>query len=275
MATRHDVGGGDQRYLREQQYGATTNLDARTRLHLRARTAEVPWFTWLPRLIRWPTDATVVEVGCGSGSMWAEAADPWPPGRYLLTDQSIGMVDAATERSATRLSTGFGTVSDAQALPWREASADVVVANHMLYHVPDIPRAVAELARVLRPDGVALVSTNGADHMRELAEILRTAFPASEALSLEVARFGRENGGDVLGASFVDVAWHPYPETMVSHDPDDVVGYLTSFPPAEAATDDERAALRAAIDDAFDRGGGTLRITKDTGAFVCRRPRHR
>jgi hypothetical protein len=53
--------------------------------------------------------------------------------------------------------------------------------------------------------------------------------------------------------------------------PADVLAYLTSLPPGEGASPDERAALRAAADQAFVTGGGTLRIRKDTGCFVARR----
>ena len=147
----------------------------------------------------------------------------------------------------------------------------MVVANHMLYHVPDIPRAIAELARVLRPGGVALVSTNGADHMRELTAILLSTF--ADARPDEVSRFGRESGGDLLAASFAAVEWVGFDDELICADPGDVLAYITSFPPGEHATPDELASLREAVDAAFAAGGGTLRITKDGGAFVARDPR--
>jgi SAM-dependent methyltransferase len=61
------------------------------------------------------------------------------------------------------LSPGMGpaAVADAQRLPLPDASAEAVLAMHMLHHVPDIDRAVAEMARVLRPGGVALAASNG------------------------------------------------------------------------------------------------------------------
>ena len=270
-ATRRDFAGGDQAYLRDVQYGATTNLDARSRLHARWSTAPEPWPTWLPRRISWPVGGTVVEVGCGTGSMWAAAADEWPPGRYVLTDQSAAMVGTAVARSGPRLTSAVGVVADAQSVPVPDRVADVVVANHMLYHVPDIARAIAELAHVLAPDGVALVSTNGGDHMRELTAILVATF--GHGLPEEVSRFGRETGGDLLRASFADVEWHPFADGLACTDPADVLAYMTSFPPGEGATPAQRASLQAGIDAAFTAGAGTFRITKDAGTFVARRPR--
>jgi SAM-dependent methyltransferase len=189
----------------------------------------------------------------------------------VLTDQSAGMVRAAVDRSTQRLVAAVGVVADAQSLPVRDRVADVVVANHMLYHVPDIARAIAELARVVTPDGVALVSTNGGDHMRELTSILVATF--GHGLPDEVSRFGRETGGDLLRASFADVEWHPFADRIACTDPADVVAYMTSFPPGEGATPPQRAALQAGIDAAFAAGAGTFHITKETGTFVARRPR--
>ena len=213
----------------------------------------------------------VVEVGCGTGSLWAAAADEWPPGRYVLTDQSAGMVGAAVARSTEHLVSALGVVADAQSLPVPDKVADVVVANHMLYHVPDIARAIAELARVLVPDGVALVATNGGDHMLELTAILVATF--GHGLPDEVSRFVARPAATSCSHRLADVEWHPFADRIACTDPADVLAYMTSFPPGEGATPPQRAALQAGIDAAFTAGAGTFHITKDTGTFVAHGPR--
>jgi ubiquinone/menaquinone biosynthesis C-methylase UbiE len=57
---------------------------------------------------------------------------------------------------------------DVQALDLPDAAFDAVVANWMLYHVPDRPRALAEIRRVLRPGGTLFSATNGDAHVREI-----------------------------------------------------------------------------------------------------------
>jgi ubiquinone/menaquinone biosynthesis C-methylase UbiE len=69
-----------------------------------------------------------------------------------------------------------GEVADASALPFHEASFDAVLASHMLYHLPDPRDGVAEIARVLRPEGTAIVATNGMANMRELFDLRRRVF---------------------------------------------------------------------------------------------------
>src|SRR5919108_178157 len=97
--------------------------------------------------------------------------------------------------------------ADAQALPFDPDEFDVVVANHMLYHVPDPALAVAELARVLRPGGTLLAATNGHRHLRELGEIRRAVFGGTDSL-LDAARaFGIESGEPLLRECFGAVEW--------------------------------------------------------------------
>src|SRR3984957_115227 len=71
--------------------------------------------------------------------------------------------------------------ADVAALPVRDGGVDVVLAVHMLYHVPDRVAAAGELRRVLAPGGVCVAVTNGARHARSLRALVeqavRTATP--------------------------------------------------------------------------------------------------
>ena len=58
--------------------------------------------------------------------------------------------------------------ADASALPFPDSNFDLVIANHMLYHLDSPEAAVEEFTRVLRPGGQLRVSLNGRDHIEEL-----------------------------------------------------------------------------------------------------------
>jgi SAM-dependent methyltransferase len=267
--------GGDQAYLRDEQYRDASRLTDRANLHQRYGTAAEPWPEWVVRRIDLRAGARVLDVGCGPGTLWAQTGVP-VPGDVALTlcDLSPGMVAEAVARAdgASRYAFVGGHPADLQALPFEDHTYDRVVANHMLYHLPDPPRGVAELARVVRPNGLVVAATNGRHHMRELHEVEAAVF-GDGALDRTVDVFGAEVGFALLRERFADVQWVQYPDELRCTVPADVLAYSCSSPPGEDATAAERAELEAAIAARFEAGDGVMRITKDAGCFVCRSPR--
>src|SRR5438128_5363777 len=85
-----------------------------------------------------------------------------------LSDFSQGMLDEARQRLRESPHQFVFAVVDAQAIPYPDQVFAAVIANHMLYHVPDRPTALAEIRRVLKPGGHFYASTVGVNHLREL-----------------------------------------------------------------------------------------------------------
>jgi SAM-dependent methyltransferase len=85
-------------------------------------------------------------------------------------------------------------VGDAQALPFADGSFDAALAAWMLYHVPDLDRALAELARVLRPGGRLVAVTNAEESLHELWSLLGVQGPGYS--------FHSDNGAEILGRHF-------------------------------------------------------------------------
>ena len=83
-------------------------------------------------------------------------------------------------------------VGDAAALPLADDVADVTLAPHMLYHVPDRAAAAARVPPDHRPGGQLLVVLNGADHLAELRELV-------EAVAVSFGRRGRRDLRGVPG----------------------------------------------------------------------------
>jgi SAM-dependent methyltransferase len=270
---RSRFAGGDQAYLKDEQYRDPSRLAARTDLHVRYGTADVPWFEWVQRQAAMPSGGRVLEVGCGEGRLWAVEDPSLSDLAVTLTDLSVGMVGAALSRvSACAAGPAVrGAVADVQHLPFAAASFDVVVANHMLYHSSDPASAVAELARVCRDDGTLVAATNGARHLAELGELRAEVFGIAP-LDDTVPVFGIESGAPMLRAVFEQVEWVDYEDRLVCTDPTDVIAFLRSVPPGEGADPDQDARMVAAVHDRFDRGAGTMVISKESGVFRCHGP---
>src|SRR5512137_1886765 len=150
----------DPTYLQNTQYRNADNLNARIAIHERFSTNPQGWYPWLwDRLEQLPVQARVLELGCGSGALWSACPERIPPGWSLtLSDLSEGMLQEAW-RNLVVLGRGikFEPI-DAQAIPYPDETFEIVIANFMLYHVPDRTKALSEIRRVLKTGGVLVAA---------------------------------------------------------------------------------------------------------------------
>ena len=251
--------------LREQ-YRDSSNLGARMNLHARFATDPVPWQEWVFERIE---GGRVLEIGCGPGWLWranvARVPDDW---RIAATDMSPGMVAELRQHLPRDVRFTFA-VTDAQALPYRDAAFDVIVANHMLYHVPDVDRALAEFSRVLRPRGQLIAATNGPGHMPELRQLIAdTGRPWPRWWYLEA--FGLETGPPMVERHFDDVVVQGRPGTLAVTDPDAVVDYLRSMSGRREPKGKVAEAIRQRVSDAIRREG-SFKISTDAGLVLARK----
>lgn len=189
------------------QYATNANLRTRIALHAKYSRTPVHYPHWIFDGYAFADHADVLEVGCGDGNIWRENLDRIPPGwRITLTDFSPGMVEAAHAALGDRAEYA---VADVQELPFPDASFDAVIANHMLFHVEDRPRALGEIARVLRPGGTFRSTVIGLDHLRELRELVPPP-PDSQWVKTR-ERFTIETVEEELAPFFADVEVEPVP----------------------------------------------------------------
>ncbi|MCA9880697.1 MAG: class I SAM-dependent methyltransferase, partial [Thermomicrobiales bacterium] len=198
--------------LREQ-YRDGANLAARIGLHERFSTNRLGLHPWLLAQMDLPPQAALLELGSGIGSFWITNRAHIPPGwRITLTDASPGMVREASARLEGHRSAFAFVVAPAEELPYPGQSFDAAIAHFMLYHVRDRPRAIREIARVLRPTGSLYAATNGARHMHEAWTLAMRAglmTPAMVAAG-DATAFSLENGAEQLRAEFPDVELRRY-----------------------------------------------------------------
>ncbi|CDZ70262.1 Transcriptional regulator, MerR family/methyltransferase, UbiE/COQ5 family [Neorhizobium galegae bv. orientalis] len=254
------------------QYADSSRLAARGRLNREYTIAETGWFPWVARQLPLREGDRVLDIGCGPAWFWASVSNDIPEDLDLtLADQSSGMVEEALARC---MPLPFGSVAgrqaEAAALPFRDDSFDVVIAMHMLYHLPDPAAGIAEMFRVLKPGGFLAVTTNGMGNMRGIYE-LTTVF-GSEPFDPSAAVFGYDKAEELMRARFGDVAFAQYPARMRITEPEDVFLALTSYPPGDSADEAQLDAFRQAIAAAFERGHGVLEVEKETGLFISRKP---
>jgi len=259
----------DANYL-ARQYGDAGNLNARVELHARFSTNAYGWYRWLMDQYDLPAECHILELGCGPAGLWQRHAERVPAGwRLTLSDLSPGMVrQARLNLAESGLNRSLLTV-DAQAIPFPDGWFDVVIANHMLYHVSDQRRALAEMQRVLAPGGRFFASTIGSKHLVELSTLVHHHDETQANWGAgTVVSFDLDHGAERLEPWFVDIEMRRYDDELRVTDAQLLADYVFSDIPWDAET---RQAFVRLVQEELSRQGGCMRIQKDSGLFVARR----
>jgi ubiquinone/menaquinone biosynthesis C-methylase UbiE len=201
----------DPNYVKNQ-YRTASNLNVRIRLHQEFSTNKYGWQRWLFEQFKFIPQSRVLELGCGAGNLWLENLDRIPAGlEIILSDFSDGVLEQAQQNLGNSRSFFQLKVVDAQSIPFENASFDIVIANHMLYHIPDRAKALSEIKRILKPSGRFYCSTIGCNHLKELASLIhRFDSQLTSWGSLTSDTFSLENGSTQLGEYFANVSLYRY-----------------------------------------------------------------
>lgn len=262
----------DLAYQREQ-YGDAARLRMRIESHRRYSERDVDFVGWLLDRLDLRRGQRVLDAACGPGAYHATLAARGA----LVTgiDQSAGMARGAAASAATH--DASIALADITRLPFRAAAFDRTMANHALYHVPDVRGALDELRRVTRTGGRVAIATNAADHSARLREVHAEAARACglTPAPLDTDRFTLDD---------LDLVREVFPAARV-----EVLANAFVFPDADAALDyygsaqidaieprpagnAHRAPMIAAARTIIERiitREGAFRVPKDAGCFVA------
>lgn len=257
----------DQQYLKNDQYKDAGNLTARATIHDRFSTNPYGWFNWVfDALKKLPPNVRILEVGSGSGLLWKSIGDRIPTGWDIaLSDLSAGMLDSAW-RNLVVLGRAFQFKDiDIQSIPFLDETFDAVIANHMLYHVPDRAKAFAEIKRVLKPGGHFFAATNGEMHMRGLADWFRR-IQSNHVWDKPIAGFMLENGAEQLEPFFRSVTLSRYEDSLQVTELEPLLDYIRSMMRADELSEQEFAQVQAELEKEL-KEKGRIFIEKDSGMF--------
>ncbi|WP_256868042.1 class I SAM-dependent methyltransferase [Candidatus Entotheonella palauensis] len=118
-------------------------------------------------------------------------------------------------------------VIDAQAIPYADQTFDAVIANHMLYHVPNRPQALREIHRVLKPDGTFYATANSVRYFQEVYALIQEINPRAELRLFQTA-FGFENGAAQVAESFNTVNSEAFDSALAITDSAPLFAYIQS-----------------------------------------------
>ncbi len=250
-----------------EQYKDDSNLSVRIGFHVKYSTNSQGLIPWLFEKYEFSKGYRILELGCGNGGQWENRIQNLPAGCTLvLSDFSEGMVSMVWDRYKHHKNMLSAKI-DIQNIPFPDNCFDVVIANYMLYHIPDIDAALSEVKRILKANGKFYSATNGNGGMRSfLQNAFSQANPAISAYAKNIT-FSLQNGKDLLSSYFDSVQRFDYEDALLVTETRDLIDWLKSTVSMSNFTEDDSDALYGYFESIRQREG-VIRIPKETGLFV-------
>lgn len=246
------------------QYSTADKLNTRISIHSKYSTNKQGFGNWILSHYQIREGMSVLELGCGTGDMWAGKQDIISRCcEFVLSDFSEGMLDKA--RETLRDVSGIEyRVIDIQDIPFEDGTFDAVIANMMLYHVPDLSRGLREVSRVLKEDGAFYCATYGENGMMEYICSLFRDYQVRNQVN---RNFTLQNGEEKLRPFFSEIKTALYKDALEVTDAEDLVDYIFSLAGMSGLQKIPRDEVRMVLES--NMRGGILCIPKEYGMFIA------
>ena len=252
----------------ELQYKNPSNFATRRKVHEKFGTNKYDWYKWVFDHFDFPPKCKILELGSGLGTLWLNNQEriqkDWD---ITLSDFSQEMLDNLKQNLENAIHPFNFRLVNVENMPYADASLDVVIANALLYLVPDLEKAIKEIVRVLKPGGILVASTSGSKYMKELEELI-------EKYDLSVHRgytqysFSLDNGKDLLLPYFSKSELFRFENALLVTEAEPLADYILST--NENLREDQIKTVRSFFDEYFKRNN-QLKITIDTGLFMAKK----
>ena len=249
----------------KKQYSSSAGLTTRISIHDKYSTNKQGFGNWIFSNYDMRSGMRVLELGCGTGSMWTGHEDVIRLcSGLVMSDFSEAMIIKAKETVGEYPNVSYEQI-DIMDIPFEDESFDAVIANMMLYHVPDITRGLKEVRRVLKPSGTFYCATFGIHGIMEYLSGILSVYGVEDNTDRS---FTLQNGASVLGEVFADVRREDYEDSLAVTDIDDLVDYIYSLQSMTALSSIPRDSIRATLSSHMK--DGVLTVPKEYGMFIAR-----
>lgn len=247
----------------KQQYASANNLNTRISIHDKYSTNKTGFGNWIVSNYRIDKGMKVLELGCGTGDMWKNRATLiYTCSRLILSDFSEGMVATAKNNIGEYDNVEY-KVLDIQEIPYEDETFDVVIANMMLYHVPDIDKGLAEVRRVLKRGGLFYCATYGEHGIIEYLSKILSIYGVEDNIN---KNFTLQNGYEILNKTFSKVERLEYIDSLAVTNIDDMVEYIYSLSSMTSLNSMPKQVIKDILLN--NTTNGILNVPKEYGMFI-------
>lgn len=181
--------------------------------------------------------------------------------KIILSDFSEGMVATTKDNIGSYHNIEY-KVLDIQEIPYKDATFDIVIANMMLYHVPDIDKGLTEVRRVLKREGRFYCATYGEHGIIEYLSKILSEYGVEDNIN---KNFTLQNGYEILSKTFSKVE-KKYIDSLAVPNIDDMVDYIYSLSSMTSLNSVPKQVIKDILmENTID---GVLNVPKEYGMFI-------
>lgn len=251
-----------------KQYEDDKKFKKRQNFHDKYSTNKYGFRNWMFDKYKIFDGCKVLELGCGNGIMWDEKYNELPANvKIILSDFSEGMCKIVREKHKEHKNIQVKQI-DIQDIPYENNTFDIVIANHMLYHVPNVDKAIEEVYRVLKKDGIFYASTLGTNGFQKyLNQRFREFDSSMDYFNIENWSFTLKNGREVLSKQFKNIEMYEYEDSIEIDNENELIEWIfTSVVMQNLDKNQFKGLNRHFAKYKDDRG--ILHIPKQIGCFI-------
>ena len=249
----------------QKQYKNAANLNTRISVHDKYSVNKQGFGNWIVSNYQITNGMRVLELGCGTGDMWTRKSDLITKcSELVLTDFSEGMIQTAHSNIGDFPNVTYQVV-DIQEIPFEMNSFDIVIANMMLYHVPDLGKGLSEVKRVLKESGKFYCATYGEHGIIQFIADLLKPYGVEDRVN---KNFTLQNGKQILAQYFSSVEMMEYIDSLEVTNIDDMLDYIYSLTSMTEISNIKRDVIKEVLEQ--NTADGILKVPKEYGMFVCR-----
>ena len=251
----------------EQQFSNDKNLDFRIEFYKKYTTNKYKFADWLFDKYKFKENISILEIGCGNGKHWEERIEKLPKGtKLILSDFLDGMLDLVKEKYSSYKNVSFEKI-DIQSIPFEDESFDIIIANHMLFHVPNLDKGLSEVQRVLKKGGYFYSATDGNGGMRPFLHEAIKQFDKENDAFTEKLPFNLQNGKEILSKYFSSVERYDYENTLAITKTEDLIEWLKSTKSISGFSEENLTNLYKYFENIRIQNGA-INIPRETGVFI-------
>jgi ubiquinone/menaquinone biosynthesis C-methylase UbiE len=217
----------------ELQYKTHQNLSNRINIWSYGTNPE-SIYKWIFRNIKLQENERLLELGCGTGNLWLENYKSVNLNNsIIISDASKNMLNTARSKLKNlNLPLSYKKIN-AEKIPFPDQTFDIVLACHMMYHIPDLKKALLSINRILKLNGRFISTTVSKIHLQELNDFLSEFGLSSEKKMFFFSEYRNETARGLLEPFFTEIDFYEYKNTVNITSVDPLMKYIESMFPIE------------------------------------------